>query len=65
MPVIYEYACSLCGHRWEETVTIGSPTPCSCPLCPGKPERIYTTAPTIAFRGKGFYSTDSVSKKGL
>ncbi len=56
MPV-YEYACTKCGHRFEQRRSVTDPPASKCPECRCKVKRVY--APVgIIFKGSGFHVTD-------
>jgi putative FmdB family regulatory protein len=57
----YEYACSNCGHRVEETRRIDDPPLTKCERCGGPMRKVFHPA-GIVFKGSGFYATDSRSK---
>lgn len=54
---IYEYECLECGARFEMRQSVGDPLPASCPAGHGGVRR-RLAAPTIIFKGSGFYVTD-------
>ena len=54
---LYEYRCKACGHRFEKIQTYSAPDAKECPVCHGEVERLIS-APSIQFKGSGFYSTD-------
>ena len=56
MPV-YEYECDVCGMRFEMHRHYGDPHPTTCPAGHKGVHRIFA-APTIIFKGSGFYVTD-------
>jgi putative FmdB family regulatory protein len=53
----YDYRCEA-GHRYEKTEPFGSPAQQPCEKC-GKPAQRQFGAPSIVFKGSGWYSTDS------
>jgi putative FmdB family regulatory protein len=57
----YEYACKSCGHTFEIVRSMSDPPLTECPRCGGELRRIFA-APTITFRGSGFYATDHGKK---
>lgn len=60
MPV-YEYRCKNCGHDFEITQSMSDDTLTDCPEC-GEPQLRKVFQPVgIAFKGSGFYKTDSRS----
>ncbi len=56
MPV-YEYACTKCGHRFEQRRSVTDPPASRCPQCRCAVKRVF--APVgIIFKGSGFHVTD-------
>src|SRR5450432_1525065 len=58
---LYEYRCKACGHRFEKIKTYSAPDEKECPVCHAEVERLIS-APSIQFKGSGFYSTDYPSR---
>ena len=59
---LYEYVCDICGTRFEARrgfSEAGSPT---CPLGHRQARKL-VSAPTIVFKGSGWYATDSRTTK--
>jgi len=54
----YEYACSKCGHRFEEFQSIRAEPIHECPECAGRVERLINGGIGLIFKGSGFYLTD-------
>lgn len=54
---LYDYRCEA-GHRYEKREPFGSSPHPPCDRC-GKPAHRVLTAPTVVFKGSGWYSTDS------
>jgi putative FmdB family regulatory protein len=54
----YEYACTACGHRLEAVQKFTDDALTDCPECGGALRKVYG-AVGIAFKGSGFYKTDS------
>lgn len=55
----YEYACSRCGHQFEEFQSITAAPLRKCPKCAQRSlNRLIGTGAGIIFRGSGFYETD-------
>ena len=54
----YEYACTACGHRLDAVQSFTDDTLSICPECDGALRKVYG-AVGIAFKGSGFYKTDS------
>ena len=57
---IYEYECRKCGN-FEVTQRITENALRKCPKCKGKVSRLLS-APSIQFKGSGWYVTDYASK---
>lgn len=58
---LYEYECTVCGHRVERIEKVSGPHLGECPKCGGKVERILAP-PAIQFKGSGWYVTDYARK---
>ncbi len=54
---VYEYRCTR-GHAYEKVEAFSAPTAQECPRC-GESARRLLSAPTVIFKGSGFYSTDN------
>jgi putative FmdB family regulatory protein len=54
----YEYACSQCGHKFEEFQSIQAEPIRECPQCAGRVERLINGGVGLIFKGSGFYLTD-------
>lgn len=54
----YEYACTECGERVEVVQKISDPPLQMCGVCGGKLRKLFHPV-NIAFKGSGFYTTDS------
>jgi putative FmdB family regulatory protein len=55
----YDYACSACGHRFEEFQSIAAAPLRQCPACKKKKlERLIGPGAGVIFKGSGFYQTD-------
>lgn len=61
---IYEYACDRCGHEFELEQSIHDKPRSRCPKCRGKVRKVIGGGIGIAFKGSGFYVTDSRPKSG-
>jgi putative FmdB family regulatory protein len=59
---LYEYLCNKCGHKFEEIRKFSDKQPTKCPKCGGVIEQLIS-APTVQFKGSGWYVTD-YAKKG-
>ncbi|MFI5056929.1 MAG: FmdB family zinc ribbon protein [Candidatus Acidiferrales bacterium] len=58
---LYEYKCLKCGRLTEKIENVGGPYLKKCPHCGGKVETVIT-APSIQFKGAGWYVTDYATK---
>ena len=56
MPV-YEYACTGCKHRFEESRKMTDRSLAHCPKCGERARKVFG-AVGIILKGSGFYSTD-------
>jgi putative FmdB family regulatory protein len=54
---LYEYLCKKCGHRFEKIRKFSDKQLRKCPECGGVIEQT-VTAPSVQFKGSGFYQTD-------
>jgi putative FmdB family regulatory protein len=55
----YEYACSACGHQFEEFQSIKAKPVTTCPKCKKrKVKRLISSGGGFIFKGSGFYITD-------
>lgn len=54
----YEYRCRTCGHGFDIVQAFADDTLTICPACGGELRKIFA-APTITFKGSGFYATDN------
>ena len=59
----YEYACRDCGENLEVVQSFSDDPLTECPACGGNLRKVFA-APGIAFRGSGFYKTDSRGSNG-
>ena len=59
---LYEYKCLKCGRNTEKIENVSGPYLKKCPHCGGKMESVIT-APSIQFKGAGWYVTDYGGKK--
>lgn len=57
----YEYACRSCGHNFDIVQSMTEAALQACPECGGSLRKIFHPA-GIAFKGSGFYATDSRKK---
>jgi putative FmdB family regulatory protein len=59
---LYEYRCLKCKRHTDKIENMSGPYLKKCPHCGGKVEAVIT-APSIQFKGTGWYVTDYGSKK--
>jgi putative FmdB family regulatory protein len=57
----YEYACRACEHRFDIVQKMSDDPLVICPECGGELRKVFT-APSISFKGSGFYATDHGKK---
>ena len=60
----YEYKCRDCGHQLEVVQSFTDDALTKCPRCRKKALRKVFSPVGIAFKGSGFYKTDSRSSNG-
>ena len=58
---LYEYKCLKCGLHTDKIEKVSGPHLKKCPHCGGKVESVIT-APSIQFKGAGWYVTDYAGK---
>ena len=58
---LYEYLCTQCGYRYEKIQKFAAEPETACPKCGGTLERPLT-APTLQFKGAGWYINDYAPK---
>ena len=58
---LYEYACLKCGRHTDKIEPVAGPHLKKCPHCGGKVESVIT-APSIKFKGSGWYVNDYAAK---
>ena len=56
----YQYACTECGHSFEQFQSFSEDALSVCPECDGKLRKLFN-AVGVVFKGSGFYRTDSRS----
>lgn len=56
----YEYACRDCGEHLEVVQSFSDDALTECPNCQGNLRKVFSPI-GIAFKGEGFYKTDSRS----
>ncbi len=54
----YQYACTECGHAFEQFQSFSDDALTVCPECSGKLRKVFN-AVGVVFKGSGFYRTDS------
>lgn len=52
----YEYACSACGHEWEQEQRIIEPPLDTCPSCQQKTAKRLVSAGNFILKGGGWYA---------
>jgi putative FmdB family regulatory protein len=56
----YQYACTECGHAFEQFQSFSDDSLTHCPVCDGRLRKVFN-AVGVVFKGSGFYRTDSRS----
>ena len=56
----YQYACTECGHAFEQFQSFSDHSLTECPECSGRLRKLFN-AVGVVFKGSGFYRTDSRS----
>ena len=56
----YQYACTECGHAFEQFQSFSDDTLTECPQCEGRLRKLFN-AVGVVFKGSGFYRNDSRS----
>ncbi len=56
----YQYACTECGHAFEQVQSFSEDALTECPECRGRLRKLFN-AVGVVFKGSGFYRTDSRS----
>ena len=56
----YQYACTECGHSFEQFQSFSEDALTVCPVCDGRLRKLFN-AVGVVFKGSGFYRTDSRS----
>jgi putative FmdB family regulatory protein len=54
----YQYACTECGHAFEQFQSFTDDALTVCPVCEGRLRKVFN-AVGVVFKGSGFYRTDS------
>ena len=58
----YQYACTECGHAFEQFQSFSDDALTECPECQGRLRKLFN-AVGVVFKGSGFYRNDSRDKK--
>ena len=58
----YQYACTECGHAFEQFQSFSDDALTVCPECDGRLRKVFN-AVGVVFKGSGFYRTDSRGKE--
>ena len=56
----YQYACTECGHAFEQFQSFSDDALTECPECSGRLRKLFN-AVGVVFKGSGFYRNDSRS----
>ena len=59
----YQYACTECGHAFEQFQSFTDDALTACPVCEGRLRKVFN-AVGVVFKGSGFYRTDSRAGAG-
>jgi putative FmdB family regulatory protein len=59
----YQYACTECGHAFEQVQSFTDDALTTCPECSGRLRKVFN-AVGVVFKGSGFYRTDSRATGG-
>lgn len=54
----YQYACTACGHEFEQFQSFHDDALTHCPECDGGLRKVFN-AVGVVFKGSGFYRTDN------
>ena len=57
----YQYACTECGHTFDQFQSFSDDTLTECPQCAGRLRKLFN-AVGVVFKGSGFYRNDSRGK---
>jgi putative FmdB family regulatory protein len=57
----YQYACTECGHAFDQVQSFSDDALTVCPECQGRLRKLFN-AVGVVFKGSGFYRTDSRGK---
>ncbi len=58
----YQYACTECGHAFDQFQSFSEDALTECPECQGRLRKVFN-AVGVVFKGSGFYRNDSRDKK--
>ena len=58
----YQYACTECGHAFDQFQSFSDDALTECPECQGRLRKVFN-AVGVVFKGSGFYRNDSRAKK--
>jgi putative FmdB family regulatory protein len=58
----YQYACTECGHAFEQVQSFSDDALTVCPECEGRLRKVFN-AVGVVFKGSGFYRNDSRGKQ--
>ena len=59
----YQYACTECGHAFDQFQSFSEDSLTECPECSGKLRKLFN-AVGVVFKGSGFYRNDSRAAAG-
>ncbi len=54
----YQYACTECGHAFDQFQSFSDDALSECPVCEGRLRKVFN-AVGVVFKGSGFYRNDS------
>jgi putative FmdB family regulatory protein len=54
----YQYACTECGHAFDQFQSFSDDALTECPQCQGRLRKVFN-AVGVVFKGSGFYRNDS------
>lgn len=54
----YSYACTECGHRFDQVQAFTDDALTTCEQCSGRLRKLFNSV-GVVFKGSGFYRTDS------
>ena len=54
----YQYACTECGHAFDQFQSFSDDALTVCPVCEGRLRKVFN-AVGVVFKGSGFYRNDS------